>query len=240
MQRLKQRGSIMVLAAGTILVLTSFAVLAVDIGRIMIVRNELQNVVDAAALAGANCLPRQVDPGSTVNCLAATSATLNWARASAKAQDTLSRNAAANTAISSTDSGHQIEVGYWNLQTQSPSGGSFSTTFTPTVNDKPAVRVTVRKDAGMNNGPVVMLTRLIFGRTTDVPIAARAVAVISSPSTVSAGGGLLPMVINKCMFDLYWNSTTNSPKLATATTLTYVDGSGKTQSIPQTIGQPWE
>ncbi|MGZ5181871.1 MAG: hypothetical protein ACXWC2_15420, partial [Ramlibacter sp.] len=47
-------------------------------------------------------------------------------------------------------------------------------------------------------------------------------------------------VINKCMFDLYWNSTTNSPKLATATTLTYVDGSGKTQSIPQTIGQPWE
>ena len=45
---------------------------------------------------------------------------------------------------------------------------------------------------------------------------AQAVAVISSPSTVSAGSGLIPMAINKCMFDQYWDSTTNQPKLATA------------------------
>lgn len=235
MHRLRQRGSIMVLAAGIILTLTSFAVLGFDIGRLMIVRNELQNVADAAALAGANCLPRLVDPASTVNCLATPTATIQWARASAKAQDTLSRNAAANTAISSTDGGHQIEVGYWNLATQTPTGGSFSTTITPGVNDKPAVRVTVRKDAGMNNGPVVMLSRLIYGNTTDVPIAARAVAVISSPGSVAPGSGVLPMVINKCMFDLYWNSSTGTPRI--------YNGPGSTPVDPyslSTVGQPYE
>lgn len=239
--RAKQRGSMLVLGAGLILVLTSFAVLGFDIGRIMVVRNELQNVADAAALAGANCLPRQSLAGSTTECQDVMAPAINWTRAAAKAQEALGRNSAANTAISTTDSGHQIQVGYWSLLNRAPSGGAFSTTFSPlTPNDKPAVRVSITKDAGVNNGPVAMLTRLIFGRTTDVPMAAQAVAVLSVPSSVSPGSPLLPVAINKCMFDKYWDSVNNKPQLATATTLTYLDGSGKTQTINQTIGQPWE
>lgn len=243
MARMKtnQRGSMMVLGAGLLLVLTSFAVLGFDIGRIMIVRNELQNVADAAALAGANCLPRLSVAGSTTECQDVIAPSINWTRAAAKAQEALGRNSAANAAISRTDSGHQIEVGYWSLLNRAPSGGTFSTTFSPlTPNDKPAVRVSVTKDNGVNNGPVAMLTRLIFGTTTDVAMSARAVAVLSVPTAVSPGSPLLPLALNKCMFDKYWDSVNNQPQLADTATLTYVDGSGKTQTIPQTIGQPWE
>ena len=226
----KEKGTILVLAAGLLLILAGFAVLAIDVGRVFIVRSEMQNAADAAALAGANCLSRQSLAGSSTECTSATSTTLNWSRASAKATYQLGLNSADNRAISTTDSGHQIDVGYWNLLSKSPSGGTLSTTFTPlTINDKPAVRVTITKDVGKNNGPIRMLTNAMFGGS-DVPMTAKAVAVISSPASVTPGS-LIPMAINKCMFDLYWDSTTNSPKTATSTTL---------NGVPQVIGQPWE
>jgi Flp pilus assembly protein TadG len=228
----RQRGSMLVLGAGILLLLASFAVLALDVGRIYIVRNELQDVADAAALAGANCLTRQSDPASSVGCVSAIASSLNWTRAAAKAQDELSRNTAANAPISSTDAGHQIEVGYWNLLTHGPSGGSFSTTYTPlTANDKPAVRVYVRKDTGVNNGPIAMLTRLMFGSTSDVPMYGEAVAVISAPNTTPPGS-LIPMVINQCMFDRFWNSATGQPVIYTGTP---ADPYGLS-----VVGRPWE
>jgi hypothetical protein len=218
-------------AAGILLTLASFAVLAVDIGRIFIVRNELQNVADAAALAGANCLTRQSSAGSPVECISTLATSLNWARAAAKAEDHLSRNSAAQTAISSTDAGHQIEVGYFNVLTHSPSGGAFNTAFTPiTANDKPAVRVFVRKDAGVNNGPIAMLTRLMFGSGNDIPMSAQAVAVISSPSIVPPSS-LIPQAINQCMFDQFWDSTTGTPVIYT--------GDPPDPFGISTIGQPW-
>jgi Flp pilus assembly protein TadG len=225
----KESGSVLVLMAGLILVLTGFAVLAIDVGRIYLVRNELQNVADAAALAGANCLTRQTLAGSTSECTSSPSATLNWNVATAKATAQLGLNSADNFAISTTDSGHQIDAGYWNLLTGSPSGGTLATSFSPiTVNDKPAVRVVVTKDTGKNSGPIAMLTRVMFGGV-DVPMTAKAVSVISSPGSVLPGN-LIPQAINKCLFDLYWDYVTGSPKLATSTTL---------NGVPQVIGEPW-
>ena len=233
-----QNGSILVLSAGILIVLTGFAVLAIDVGRIYFVRNELQNAADSAALAGANCLYRQSLGGSTTDCTSANATTLNWTRANAKAVDQLRNNSAANVAISTTDTGHQINVGYWNIN-----GGTTlqPTTLTPigpctvvggtmtTACDKPAVSVSITKDTGKNNGPITMLTSAMFGGN-NVPMTAKAVAVISSPGTVPSSS-LIPQAINQCMFNLYWDSTTNSPKLATTTTL---------NGVPQVIGQPWE
>ena len=51
-----QRGSMLVTASLFFIILIGFAALAVDVGHMMIARNELQNAADAAALAGANCL----------------------------------------------------------------------------------------------------------------------------------------------------------------------------------------
>ena len=221
----------LIFGIGMLLFLTSFAVLAVDIGRIFIVRNELQNVADASALAGANCLTRRSDPGSSTNCLATLFNGLNWDRAIAKAQDQLSHNTAAQVPISSTDAGHEIQVGYWNINDHDWSGGSPSRTFTPlTVNDKPAVRVYVRKDDGVNSGPIAMLTRLMFGVGTDRPMWAQSVAVISAPSTVLPGN-LIPQAINQCMFDRFWDSTTNTPVIYT--------GDPPDPYGLSVIGQPW-
>lgn len=235
--RSKQRGSMMVMGAFLLLTLTSVAVFAFDLGRMLLVRNEMQNVADAAALAGANCLTRQSDPGSATDCIATLGTTLNWARAAAKAQDYLGENTAANTPIHNTaaSSGHVIEVGYFNILTHTPSGGTFSTGFTPlTANDKPAVRVRVMKGTGINDGPVFMLGRAMFGGTQNVTMQAEAVAVISSPGTVLPGT-LIPQAINQCMFERFWDTATNSPKLYT----------GDNTGLPadtiglQTIGQPF-
>lgn len=227
----RERGSMLVLFAGLIIVLTGFAVLAVDVGRIYIVRNELQNVADAAALAGANCLDRQSLAGSLTDCSATKASTLNWTRASAKAVYQLGQNSADNIAVATTGTGYQIDVGYWNVQSNSPSGGSFSTTFSPlTMYDKPAVKVTVTKDAGKNGGPITMLTAAMFGGS-HVPMSANAVAVLSSPGKVPPGS-VIPYVINKCMYDKYWNAATGTPVIYTGTP---ADPYSKS-----TIGQPWE
>lgn len=215
MGKRRQSGSMLIFGAGILLFLASFAVFAVDIGRIFVVRTEMQNVADAAALAGANCLMRQSQAGTTADCVAAmVTSEINWDRAEARARAHLSENNAAQMPISSTDAGHEIEVGYWNLLTRSASGGTFDRDFSPvTVNDKPAVRVRVRKDADMNNGPIAMLTRMIFfANGQDVPMTAEAVAVISNPGSVFPNS-LIPQVINECMFDLFWDRTTNSPRL---------------------------
>jgi Flp pilus assembly protein TadG len=227
----REKGSMLVFFAGIIIVLTGIAVLAVDVGRIYIVRNELPNVADAAALAGANCLDRQSLAGSTTDCAVTKASALNWTRANAKAIDQLGHNNADNIAVETTGTGYQIDVGYWNLLTNAPSGGAFSTTFSPlTINDKPAVRVTVTKDVGQNGGPIRMLTAAMFGGA-DVPMSARAVAVISSPGIVPPSS-VVPQVINKCMYDKFWNSATGTPVLYTGTPPDPQDIS--------VIGQPWE
>lgn len=220
----------LVLVAGLIIVLTGFAVLAVDVGRIFIVRNELQNVADAAALAGANCLTRTSLGGSATECTSTIGTSLNWTRASAKAESELGSNSADNNPVATSGMGHTIEVGYWNLLSNAPSGGSFSTVFSPlSVNDKPAVRVTVRKGAGMNGGPITMLTARMFGGA-HVPLQAQAVAVISSPGTVPPAS-VVPQVINKCMYDRFWNSATGTPVIYT--------GSPADPYGLSTVGQPW-
>ena len=237
--RKQQNGSVLVLAAGILIVLTGFAVLAIDVGRIYIVRNELQNAADSAALAGANCLDRQSLGGSTTECTAAYATTLNWTRASAKAVDQLSKNSASNIAISSIDSGHQVNVGYWNVN-----GGTAlqPTSLSPlgpctvvagvmtTACDKPAVSVSITKDAGKNNGPIAMLTAAMFGGA-NVPMTAKAVAVLSSPGNVPPSS-LIPQAINKCMYDKFWDAATGSPIIYTGTP---ADPFGLS-----VIGQPWE
>ena len=232
----------MVLFGGLILVLTGFAVLAVDIGRIFIVRSELQNVADAAALAGANCLTRNSSSVSPSDCLSTMSSTLNWDRAEDRAQAQLSQNQADNRAISSSGAGHVIDVGYWDLLNKRPSGGTLTSRLSTTLSpispyDKPAIRVKVSKSDGQNGGPILMLTRLMYGGS-DVPMSATAVATISSPSGV-ADGQLTPIAIDKCILDKYWDSAKASPKLATANTLKIEGADKKYDDVKQTKGQPW-
>ena len=99
-----------------------------------------------------------------------------------------------------------------------------------TACDKPAVSVTITKDTGKNNGPIAMLTSAMFGGA-NVPMTAKAVAVLSSPGNVPPNS-LIPQAINKCMYDKFWDASTGTPIIYT--------GSPADPYGLSVIGQPWE
>jgi len=213
--------------------LIAFAALAFDVGHLMVVRNELQNAADASALAGANCLDKTT-AASGSDCTTVKSSTLNWTMAATRAASAIGMNKSDSVALANGT----VQTGYWNINGGT---GLQPTTLSPlgpctvvagvmtTACDKPAVMVTLDKTAGSNGGPVGTLIAAMFNGV-GVSLSARAVAVISSPGQVKQGT-LIPYAINKCMFDLYWDAASNTPKTATAVAL---------NGVPQVIGQPWE
>ena len=132
----RQHGAVAPVMALMLPVLIGSAAFAIDLAYVHVVRNELQNDADAAALAGA---PALVDASSGV---------VRWADATAQAQQSGALNQAAGQRLSDA----QVQTGYWNL-TGKPSGLQ-SPSLVPTVWDAPAVAVTVRKAAGQNQGAV--------------------------------------------------------------------------------------
>lgn len=218
-----QRGAMLITMSLFFVTLIGFAAVAVDVGHLMIARNELQNAADAAALAGANCLNKTTAASGT-DCTSTTSATLNWTIASTKATTAIGLNQSdGSTLVDGT-----VTTGYKNL-TGIPAGLQPATLNPIGTYDKPAVMVSLGKSTGKNGGPVQTLITAMFGGAA-VPITATAVAVISSPGSILANS-TIPQAINQCMFDLYWDSATNSPKLATLSTL---------NGVAQVIGKPWE
>ncbi len=230
--RTAQRGAMLVFAAGMLMFLSTAVIVAIDVGRIMSVRNELQNAADASALAGANCLAREPLTGSSVDCTATllTSGAPQWDRAKAKAADHLGQNKSEGVAFETTGTGHTIEAGFWNLQERKPTGGTFSTA--PTVLgtfDYPAVRVLLRRDEGVNNGPIALFLRMFSGGPPSMPMQAEAVAVIPPPASAPPNK-LIPVVINECMFDLYWDKDKGEPKI--------YNGPGSTPADPYGLSTP--
>lgn len=72
----KQRGAVAIVAAASLVALLSIVALAVDMGHVMIVRNQVQNAADAAALHGAAYLYSQGSaPNFSSNGPAVTNAT---------------------------------------------------------------------------------------------------------------------------------------------------------------------
>ncbi len=216
-----------------LILLIGLAALAFDVGHLLIVRNELQNAADAAALAGANCLDTSTDSRAAA-CTTTKSPTLNWAIAGTKATNSIGLNKSDGVGLAAGT----VQTGYWDVNggtalqptTLSPLGPCKVVAGVMTTQcHKPAVMVTLGRTTGNNGGPVGTLIATMFNGAA-IPISARAVAVLSSPGNVLEGS-LIPQAINKCMFDLYWDSATNSPKLATTPTL---------NGVTQVIGQPWK
>lgn len=211
----RQKGAMLITSSLWFITLIGFAALAFDIGHLLIVRNELQNGADAAALSGANCLNKKT-AGSGTECTKEQSPTLNWAIASTVATDFIGRNKSDGTSLVNGT----VQTGYWDINggaalqatTLSPLGPCTITGGVMTTPcDKPAVMVTISRSSGNNGGAVGTLIAAMFGGDA-IPISASAVAVISSPGNVLPGT-LIPQAINKCMFDNYWDVATGSPKI---------------------------
>ena len=100
----KQKGAVAVLVALTLPVLVGAAALAVDLAYLHVVRNELQNDADAAALAGARKL------------YASGASALDWAAASSTASSAIALNRAAGHALAEG----QVQTGYWDTSQSTP------------------------------------------------------------------------------------------------------------------------
>ena len=155
-----QDGVIAIVIALLLPILLGFAGLALDIGHMYVVNSQLKNAADAGASSGARALAPYT-----------ASATPNWAAGLSKASDTVKRNLADNKQL--TDC--QVDYGYWNFTTIPPSLKSAG--IVPTANDYPAVRVTVSKTAGQNNGPVQMFLASVLG-VLPADVSATSVAII--------------------------------------------------------------
>ncbi|MEY3216629.1 MAG: hypothetical protein RLZZ280_1006 [Pseudomonadota bacterium] len=185
----KQKGAVTLLVALTLPILIGAAALAVDMAHLHVVRNELQNDADAAALAGARVLYNSTT-GST-----------DWSLAQAQAQAAIALNRA--TGIQLTEG--RVQTGYWNLTGSATSLQGLP--MTPTVNDAPAVQVTVRKAEGQNSGPVRTFLAGILGTST-VPLQATAVAGVTSPGRASL---TFPVAMSQCMYQKFWNMSAQPP-----------------------------
>ena len=181
------RGATVIMVALSLVIIVGVATFAVDIGYLMIVRNQLQNAADAAALAGASSL---IPPGSSE---------LDWAQAETQAASAIGLNK--SDGVTLTDC--VVQTGYWNIA-HNPDGLQ-GTGITPGPKDFPAVQVTVSKNAGQNSGPVKPWFAPVIGIKT-INASAVATAVIASPGTVLPGnvpakGGTLPVAISKAVAD---------------------------------------
>ncbi|MDB5774077.1 MAG: pilus assembly protein TadE [Herbaspirillum sp.] len=188
-----------------------FGAFAIGIARVSVVRNELQNAADAAALAGASGLTAK-DSGAPA-----------WAAASAAATSAITLNASDQTKLSSAT----VTTGYWNLA-GSPSTLQ-ATTITPGANDVPGLQVTVTRSANQNGGPINLPFGALLGLAS-TNASATAVAVAAAPGTVA--GGLFPVALAQCVYDTYWDSSTNQPKIDPSTGVAYEFQIGNGQPYP--------
>jgi hypothetical protein len=185
-------GSVMVLSAVLLVALLGFAALAIDIGHLYVVKNELQNAADAGSLAGAN---------NFAPYLPTNPPTPDWDAASAAANSATKANKTDQTLI--TDC--QVEVGYFNLVSRKLQPA----TIAPTTVDVPAVRVTVSRVAGQNTGAVLPFVAQILG-IDFMNVSAQATAMLSCPS-IAPSQSLFPVAINKQVLPYLFNTSDGVP-----------------------------
>lgn len=180
---MNQAGATAVLIAMLGTVLAGFTALAIDIGYLMLTRNELQNVADASALAACRKLGviyQDLDYGEQQSyvCDPATIIPV--------AQEVGLKNKAATKWIQINTA--DVEIGRW-------SAGTFSAT----LNKPNAVRVRARRDSSAN-GPIPTFFAGVLGINL-MQNSAVATAALGGQSTTPPGGVKLPVGISRAWFE---------------------------------------
>ncbi|MEE4262503.1 MAG: pilus assembly protein TadG-related protein, partial [Desulfobacteraceae bacterium] len=180
-----QRGAAVIMIAVAMLTLLGFAAVAVDTGYLMVAKNELQNVADASALAAARQLGAIYEPMTSAE---QQSYTCNPGTIIPVARNVAQLNRAAGQSITIQDS--DVVIGQWNSTTH---------ILTPTLDQPDAVKVTARRDTGIN-GPVTTFFAKILGIDT-ANVAADAIAALTGQGTTGPGGLDIPVGISARWFE---------------------------------------
>jgi Flp pilus assembly protein TadG len=178
-----QVGATAVMIAVMASVLIGFVALAIDIGYLMVTKNELQNVADGSALAAGRQLGviyggMSYEEQQSYVC--------DPAPIISVAREVGLKNMAASKWITINDA--DIEIGTW-------SAGSFSTT----LNRPNAVRVTARRDSGANGSVPTFFATALGVDLMDA--SAKSVAALTGKSTTDPGELELPVGISRAWFD---------------------------------------
>ena len=174
------------MVAITLPVLLGFAALSIDIGQALVAKNELQDVADAAALAGARrvgSIYQGLSPAQQVSY-----SMTDPVPVYSDVQNVASQNRGAGRSIT-VDVG-DIQIGQWN---------SSSRTLTVTSANPNAVRVTARLD-GTTNGPVSTFLASMMS-ISSVDVRASATAALTGVSTTNPGELETPFGISEFRFN---------------------------------------
>lgn len=176
----------------TILIgLTLTSALAVDIGKVMAAKSQLQSAADAAALAGAGRF-------SDISTFGDTGVT-------AAAQANLERNPLLDKYLK--DASYTIQS--WNLDASRIASASDSA-YARVV---PALQVSISLADSRNYGALPMSFAGFFGfNRMSLTVTATA---IKSPS-IAAMGSLIPIAVNSCLYNLMWDSAQQKPRSTAA------------------------
>ena len=185
-KRLQQRdGVILVSAALVLIAMIAFAAMAVDIGYAMVVRNELQDICDASALAAARYMGHTYEGLTHQQIL---SHVFNKDTEIFPIADQVAQKNMAGAQYINLNSS-DVEIGQWDATTR---------TFTANLNPADAVRVKARRD-GSANGPISTYFARVLGINT-LDVSAVATAALTGQSTTGPGGLPVPFGIPRYRF----------------------------------------
>ena len=186
-----QAGVSAVIVAICLTMLIGFTALAVDVGYMYVTKNELQNVADASALAGAGYL------GSIYETLSYDEQqTHEFSRSDivGVAQQVALKNQAARTNILINDA--DVTIGTWN-DVDEDGIYKLDSIAAPIVGPD-AVEVIARRD-GSANGPITTFFAKIFGIDA-VDVSADATAALTGPAIVDEGELKVPFSLSENNF----------------------------------------
>lgn len=199
-----KQGAVTVLVAVLLIALLAFTALAVDVGRYMVTRNELQNIADGAALAAGGVLGNIYQNLSPADQLAYICDSDDAASIKTTAINVGALNSAGgldNIVIRPED----VIIGTWD-----------GDAFAPTLDQPDAVRVIARRD-GDENSPITTFFAGVIGIGI-LNVSMDATAALTGQSTTEPGELELPIGIssyfyqdgNSCNGHIVFNPT-NDP-----------------------------
>jgi Flp pilus assembly protein TadG len=157
------RGVAAVMTALFMVVLLAMGAAAIDIGHALVARNELQNVSDAAALAGTRALGVIYEGMTVPEQQGYVLSSGDAAAVIAAVQATAAANSAAGVSISIDPA--DVAIGTWD---------PYSRIHTPTANQPKAVRVLARRDSSSNGAISTFLANVVGMSSVDVRAVATA------------------------------------------------------------------
>lgn len=191
------RGAVIVTVAILIFVLLGITAIAIDISYRHVIRNELQNAADSAALASAREMTKIYQTVTQPYTFQSADVDKVFLKAQEMVKLNLNMEYLKNQEIDKplTIDSSDIVLGKWDPITR---------TVTATFSQPDAVQVTARRD-DKTNGPVSTFFAQVFNIKT-MAVTASATAALSGPSFVDEGGITIPIGISKKWFDRFEGS----------------------------------